>query len=73
MANKMKFEEGMQELEALVHALESGEMTLEESFKAFEKASKLQKQLQKLLDEGDRKIRLLTESGESELKTEEEV
>ena len=67
MANKLKFEQGMQELEALVHALETGEMTLEESFKAYERAIKLQKQLSQLLDEGDRKIRLLTEDGESEM------
>jgi len=67
LANKLKFEQGMQELEALVHALETGEMTLEESFKAYERAIKLQKQLSQLLDEGDRKIRLLTEDGESEM------
>lgn len=71
MANKLKFEQGMQELEALAHALETGEMTLDESFKAYERASKLQKQLQQLLDEGDQKIRLLTQSGESELKAED--
>ena len=71
MANKLKFEQGMQELEALAHALESGEMTLEESFKAYEKASKLHKQLSQLLDEGDQKIRLLTENGESEMKAED--
>lgn len=71
MANKLKFEQGMQELEALAHALETGEMTLDESFKAYERASKLQKQLQQLLDEGDQKIRLLTLSGESELKAED--
>lgn len=70
MANKLKFEQGMQELEALARALENGEMTLEESFKAFEKASKLHKQLQQLLDEGDQKIRLLTENGESEMTAE---
>lgn len=71
MANKLKFEQGMQELESLVRALETGEMTLEESFKAYEKASKLRKQLQQLLDEGDEKIRLLTQSGESEMKAED--
>ena len=68
MANKLKFEQGMQELEALARALE---MTLEESFKAFEKASKLHKQLQQLLDEGDQKIRLLTETGETEMNPED--
>ena len=71
MANKLKFEQGMQELEALARALENGEMSLEDSFKAFEKANKLRAQLQQLLDEGDRKIRMLTESGETELNPED--
>ena len=71
MANKLKFEQGMQELETLARALESGEMTLDESFKAFERASKLHKQLSRLLDEGDQKIRVLTESGEREMDAED--
>ena len=70
MANKLKFEQGMQELEVLARALETGEMSLEDSFKAFEKANKLRVQLQQLLDEGDKKIRLLTDSGETELNPE---
>ena len=37
MAKAFSFEEGMAELEALVAALEKGEMTLDESFKAYEK------------------------------------
>ena len=61
---KITFEEGMQELEELVRALELGEMPLEESFKAFEKATELQKTLQAMLDEGDRRIRVLTQNGE---------
>ena len=39
-------------------------MPLEESFKAFEKAVELKNALQEMLDEGDRRIRVLTESGE---------
>lgn len=64
---KMTFEEGMQELEEIVRSLEQGQMPLEESFKAFERATALQKSLQEMLDEGDRRIRVLTESGEREL------
>lgn len=62
---KITFEEGMQELETLIRALEQGEMPLEDSFKAFERAMELKKALQAMLDEGDRRIRVLTESGES--------
>ena len=61
---KITFEEGMQELETLIRALEQGQMPLEDSFKAFERAMELKKALQTMLDEGDRRIRVLTESGE---------
>lgn len=71
MKKKIVFEEGMQELEALVQALESGQMPLEESFKTYEQAMKLKKELSALLDEGDRRIRVLTESGERELQRED--
>lgn len=66
MNNKINFEESMRELEALVQALESGQMSLEESFACYEKAMKLKTELNALLDEGDRRIRVLTESGERE-------
>ena len=61
----------MQELETLVHALERGEMPLEQSFQAFEKAIALQKTLQNMLDDGDRRIRMLTQNGETDFFTEE--
>ena len=57
----------MQELEEIVRTLEQGQMPLEESFKAFERATVLQKSLQEMLDEGDRRIRVLTQTGEREL------
>lgn len=69
---KLTFEEGMQELEEIVRSLELGQMPLEESFKAFERAKLLQKSLQDMLDEGDRRIRVLTEAGERELRGEAE-
>ena len=71
MENKLNFEAGMQELEGLARALEGGEMTLEASFDAFERANLLRKELQKLLDEGDERIRVLTASGEDEMNAEE--
>lgn len=61
---KITFESGIQELETLIRALEQGQMPLEESFKAFEKAVELKNALQEMLDEGDKRIRVLTESGE---------
>ncbi len=67
MAKKITFEEGMETLEALVQALEAGQMPLEESFKTYEKAVKLKAELSRLLDEGDKRIRVLTETGERAL------
>ena len=62
MAKAFSFEEGMAELEALVDALEKGEMTLDESFKAYEKGVKLAVKLKDTLDQGEKRIQLLTES-----------
>ena len=67
---KLTFEDGMQQLEETVRALEQGQMPLEESLKAFEKAMALQKSLKEILDDGDRRIRVLTESSERELEGE---
>ena len=62
MAKAFSFEEGMAELEALVAALEKGEMTLDESFKADEKGVKLASKLKDTLDQGEKRIQMLTES-----------
>ena len=71
MKKKINFEEGMQELESIVKTLESGQLPLEESFKAYEKAIKLRDALKCLLYESEKKIRVLTEEGEREMKQEE--
>ena len=70
--NKFTFESGMDELETLVRDLENGALPLEESFQAFERGMALKKRLEKLLEEGDTRIRVLTESGEEPLEGEEE-
>ena len=67
MNTSKSFEERMQELEALVQALAAGQMSLEDSFKSYEKAMAIKAELTALLDEGDRRIRLLTETGEQEI------
>lgn len=73
MKKKITFEEGMQELEELVRSLESGQMPLEDSFKAYERAMELKKALGAMLDESDKRIRVLTEAGEAELDPAEEA
>ena len=62
MAKSLSFESGMEELEALVSALEKGELSLEESFKAYEKGVRLASQLKAILDQGDQRILALNES-----------
>ena len=62
---EITFESGMEELEALVNALERGDMKLEESFVAFERAKTLEAKLRALLNEGDARISALTETGET--------
>ena len=68
---KLTFEDGMQELEEIVRSLEMGQLPLEESFKAFERATALKKSLEEMLNEGDRRIRVLTQSGEREMEESE--
>ena len=72
MNDKITFEEGLQELEELVHRIESGQLPLEDSFKAYERAMQLKSLLTQLLDEGDKRIRLLTEAGETDMTKEVE-
>lgn len=59
MAGKT-FEESMTELEEVVSRLESGDVTLDDSLKLFEKGIKLAKSCQKKLDEAEKKVKLLT-------------
>ena len=68
----ISFEEGMEKLQELVTSLEQGEMKLEESFTAFEAARALEKKLRAMLDECDRRIRVLTDEGEHPLEGEQE-
>jgi exodeoxyribonuclease VII small subunit len=63
--SKEKFEESLEKLEEIVRRMEAGEMTLEESLKAFEEGIKLSRLCAKKLDEADRRVELLLrEEGE---------
>lgn len=66
MATKT-FEESMLELEQMVASLESGDITLDESLKLFEKGIKLSKSCQKKLDEAEKKVKILTASGNGDM------
>lgn len=53
------FEQSLAELETLVEKMESGEMSLEESLKAFEQGIKYTRDCQQALDKAQQKVQLL--------------
>ncbi len=57
------FETSLAALETLVERMESGELTLEESLKEFEHGMALTRECQKLLDEAEQRVRVLTARG----------
>ena len=59
------FEKTLEELEAIVARLEEGDLSLEESLKAFERGIALTRACQKALDAAEQKVeQLLSEEGE---------
>jgi exodeoxyribonuclease VII small subunit len=57
---KERFEEALQQLEAIVSRMEEGDLPLEEALKAFEEGVRLAKLCSKKLDEAERKVEKLT-------------
>lgn len=56
MAKKQTFEAGMSELEALNARLETGDMTLDETMKTYEKGVTLAAQLKRQLEDSRKRI-----------------
>ena len=73
MAGKFTYADGVRELMQIVEQLERGETPLEESFKAFERGMKLADKLKKILNDGDARIRELTNVGERAFDAGEEI
>ena len=59
MPPTVKFETAVQKLEAIVRKLEEGDLTLEESLKAFEEGIGLARTCEKLLKEAKGKVEVL--------------
>jgi exodeoxyribonuclease VII small subunit len=55
------FEQSLAELESLVERMESGEMTLEDSLKAFEQGIKYTRDCQNALAKAEQKVQLLVQ------------
>jgi exodeoxyribonuclease VII small subunit len=58
---KIDFEASLGQLEELVEQMEEGELSLEDSLKAFEQGVKLTRDCQQALKEAEQKIQLLIE------------
>jgi exodeoxyribonuclease VII small subunit len=56
-ARKLKYEEAMQRLDAIVEAMESGEIGIEESIARYEEATQLARHCRQILDEAEQRIR----------------
>lgn len=61
---KFNFEEALVSLETLVAAMEEGELSLEESLKAFEQGIKLTRECQAALVQAEQKVQLLVKDGQ---------
>ncbi len=65
--SSFNFEEALEELEDLVSSMEEGDLSLEESLKAFEKGIKLTRECQTALKKAEQKVQvLLNENGDTE-------
>ena len=61
------FERALENLEEIVSSMEKGDLTLEDSLKAFETGIKLTRECQAALKEAEQKVRTLSkENGETE-------
>ena len=63
-AKSLDFESALRDLEALVEQLESGDLPLEESLKAFEEGIALTRHCQSALQAAELKVKELTENDE---------
>jgi exodeoxyribonuclease VII small subunit len=64
-----KFEDEMADLEAVVRAIDSGELSLEDSISAFERGVALVRSLNQKLEQVDRRVEVLTRGPHGELKS----
>ena len=62
--NKNDFESSLSELDLIVKRLEGGELTLDESIAAFEKAMSLVKVCNEKLEAAEQRVRILAESAD---------
>jgi exodeoxyribonuclease VII small subunit len=62
---KEKFEDALEKLEGIVKKMETGELTLDESLKAFEEGIRLTRLCSGKLDEAERRVEILLREGDA--------
>ncbi len=70
MAEKRTFEKSMEELEGVVKGLESGDLSLDDSIKAFENGMNLTKECEGMLSDAKGKVEKLVKGAGGDLATE---
>jgi exodeoxyribonuclease VII small subunit len=65
---KLSFEKALEQLEQIVHEMESGDLSLENSLKKFEEGIKLSQFCSQKLEETEKKITLLMEQADGSIK-----
>jgi exodeoxyribonuclease VII small subunit len=68
MTEKFQFEKALEDLEKIVEAMESGELTLDQALKKYEEGVGLVRACQSKLTETERKIEVLTKTLDGSLK-----
>ena len=61
MSSKFDFNKGLSQLEEIIGKMESGDLSLEESLKYFEKGIKLHRQCHSALSSAEQRISVLSE------------
>ena len=64
---KFHFEKALEQLEKIINDLESGELTLDESIRAFEKGVELSRLCQKKLEVAEERVKKLIEKADGEI------
>jgi len=61
MGNKFDFNKGLAELEVIINKMESGDLSLEDSLKYFEKGVKLHRKCYSALTDAEQRVNILSE------------
>lgn len=67
---KESYEEKIKRLELLLHEMENGELTLDQSISKYEEGMNLYNEMYKILNEAQGKVKILTEGMEEDFEVE---